>query len=124
MGMFEGSGQAESDFFHSAANELFSGAGNVPGQIQFLGENICGSTGEKGERHAMAVLVGGEAVDDFIECAAAAASDDQAAAFGGGVPGDFRGVPGASGFCEFGIDTAGSENVACGVERAEAPLAS
>src|SRR6266481_2183134 len=124
MGMFERSRQAEGDFFHGAANELFGGAGNVPRQVEFLGENVGGAAGKKGEWDAVTVLIRGKAVDDFVEGAIAAAGDDQAAAFGGGALGDFRGVARAGGFSEFGIDTAGSKNVACGVERAEAALAS
>src|SRR2546421_6492252 len=117
MGIFERSRQAEGDFSHSATNELPGGAGNVPGQVEFLGENVGGATGKKGERYAVAVLVGGESVDDFIEGAVAAAGDDQAAAFGGGVPGDFRGVARASSFRKFGFDATGGKNMASRIER-------
>ena len=124
MGILERSRQAEGDFFDGAANELFGGAGNVPGEIEFLGENVGSAAGEKSERDAVAVLIGGETVDDFIERAIAAAGDNEAAAFGGGALGDFGGVAWAGGFGKFGIDAAGSENVARSVERAEAALAS
>src|SRR5467141_1502448 len=124
MGMFERSRQTEGDFFHGAANEFFGGAGNVPGQIQFLGENVGGAAGKKGEWDAVAVLVSGEAVDDFIEGAIAAAGDDQAAAFGGGALGDFRGVARAGGFRKVGFDAAGGKNVTSRIERALAAFAS
>src|SRR4029077_4299264 len=97
--------------------------GNVPGQVEFFGENVCGSTGEKGEGDAMAVLVGGEAVDDFIERAVATASDDQAAAFVGGALGDLSGVARAGGFSEIGVDPAGGKNMASRIERATAAFA-
>src|SRR6266403_917989 len=50
---------------------------------------------------AVAVLLGGESVDDFVEGAVAAAGDDQAAAFEGCALGDFRGVARAGGFGKF-----------------------
>src|SRR5580693_4996234 len=118
--MFEGSGQAEGDFFHGAANEFFGGAGNVPGQVQFLGENVGGASGQKRKGNAMAVFLGGEAVDDFIEGAVAAAGDDQAAAFVCGIAGDFSGVAGAGGFGEVGFDAATGENAARFIEQAAA----
>ena len=122
-GMFERSGQAERNFFYSAANEFFGGTGNVPGQIQFLGEDIGGAAGKKSKRNTVAVLVHRQAVDDFVERAVAAAGNDQAAAFGGGALGDFRGMAWAGSFRKFGFDAAGGENVARGIERAAAAFA-
>src|SRR5947207_988358 len=121
--MLERSRQAERNFLHGAANEFFGRARNVPGQIQFLGEDVGGSSGKKSKRNAVAVLVGGQAVDDFVERAVATAGDDEAAAFGGSAPRDFRGVARARSFREFGLDAAGGENVARGIERAAPPLA-
>ena len=71
----------------------------------------------------MAVLVGGKAVDDFVERAVAAAGDDEAAAFVGGALGDFRGVARAGGFGEIGVDPASGKNMASRIERATAALA-
>src|SRR6266481_1312710 len=116
--------EVEGDFFHGAANELFGGAGNVPRQVEFLGENVGGAAGKKGEWDAVTVLISGEAVDDFVEGTIAAAGDYQAAAFKGGALGNFRGVAGAGGFREFGIDTASGKNMASRIERAAAAFAS
>jgi len=104
FGIFERSRQAEGDFFHGAANEFFGGTGDVPGDVQFLGENVGGATREKSEGDTVAIPVGGKTVNDFIEGTVAAAGDDQAAAFIGGAGGDFCGVAGAGGFGEFGFD--------------------
>ena len=123
FGLFERSGEAESDFLDGAANEFFGGAGNVPGEIEFLGENVGGAAGEKRERDAMAVLMSGEAVDDFVERAVAAAGDDELAAFIGGLRSNFRGVAGAGGFGEIGLDAAGGKNMTSGVERAASSVA-
>ncbi len=71
----------------------------------------------------MAVLLGGEAVDDFIERAVAAASDDQPAAFAGGAARDFRGMAWAGGFGELGVDTSGGKNMASRIERATPAVA-
>src|SRR6266849_3426103 len=120
FGLFEWSCQAEGNFLHCATNELLGSAGNVPGQIQLLGENVRGSAGKKGERHAVAVLVCCEAVDDFIERAVATAGDNEPAAFGGGAMRDFGGVARAGSFREFGVDAADGKNMAGGIERAPA----
>ncbi len=121
--MFERSRQAECDFFHRAANEFFGGAGDVPGQIQFLCEDVGGAAGKKSKRNAVAVLVRRQAVDDFVERAITAAGNDEAAALGGGTLGNFRGMAWASGFLKFGFDAAGGKNVARGIESAAAALA-
>src|SRR5207245_7508238 len=89
-------------------------------QVQFLGENVCSSSWKKSKRNAVTVLVGGQAVDDFVERAVAAAGNDEAAAFGGGALGDFRSMARAGGFRKFRFDAAGGENVARGIERAAA----
>jgi len=123
FGIFERSGQAECDFFYGTTNKFFGGAGNVPGQVQFLGENVGGSAGKKGEGDTMAVLLGREAVDDFVESAVAAAGDDEAAAFVGGAGSDFRGMARAGGFGEIRMDASSGKNVASGIERATAALA-
>ncbi len=122
--MFERSRQAKRNFFYGAANEFFGCAGDVPGQTQFLGEDVGGASGKKSKRDAVAVLVGGQAVDDFVERAVAAAGNDEAAAFGGRALGDFRGMARAGSFREFGFDAARGENVACGIERAATAFAS
>jgi hypothetical protein len=38
-------GQSESDFAYFAAGKLFGGFGNVPGEFQFFGKNVCGAGG-------------------------------------------------------------------------------
>src|SRR5258708_39455770 len=106
FGLFEGSRQAERDFLHCASNELLGGAGNIPGQIQFLGEDVGSSAGKKGERYAVAVLVGCQAVDDFIERAVTAAGADKAAAFVSGAGFGFCGIAPAGGFGKFGFEPA------------------
>jgi hypothetical protein len=124
FGLFEGSRQAECNFLHRAANELLGGAGNVPGKVEFLGEDVRGSAGKESERHTVSVLVRCKAVNDFIQSAIAAAGDYEAAAFGGGAVRDFCGVSRAGGLRKFGIDAAGGKNVAGGIERAAAAFAS
>ena len=123
FGLLERSGEAERDFFYGAVNELFGGARNVPGKIEFLGEDVGGAAGKKRERDAVAVLMGGEAVDDFVERAVTAAGDDEAALFGGGARGDFGGVTWAGGFGEVGVNAARGEDVARFVELAATAVA-
>src|SRR5712692_2455804 len=112
FGLFEGSRQSERDFLYGASNELIGRAGNFPGQIQFFGENVGGSTRKKGERNAVPVLVRCEAVDDFIKRAVAAASDHETAAFGGSALRDFGGMARAGGFRKIGLDAASGKNLA------------
>src|SRR6266446_1529646 len=116
-------GQAKSDFPHFTVNQPFRGAGNVPGQVQFLCENIGASTGKKSERDAAAVFLGGQAVDDFIQRAVAAAGNDELTTFGGGAPRDLGGIARCSGFGEFCFDAPEGENAPGGVERAAASSA-
>jgi len=123
FGLLERGGEAQGDFFYGAANEFFGGAGNVPGEVEFLGEDVGGSAGKKSERHTVSVLVRCKAVDDFIQGAVATASDYEAAAFGGGAVGDFCGVARAGGLRKFGIDTAGGKNMASRIECASAAFA-
>src|SRR6266700_4875705 len=111
-------GQAKSNFLHFAMNKPFRGAGNFPGQVQFLCENIGGSTGKKSERDAAAVFLSGQAVDDFIQRAVAAAGNDELTTFGGGAPRDLRGIARCSGFGEFCFDAAQGKNAPGGVEVA------
>ena len=99
------------------------GLENVPGQIEFLGENVGGAARKKSERNAVAVLVSGEAVDDFVESAVATAGDDEAAPFRGGARGDFRGVARTGGFGEVGVNPAGGKDVARLVEQAAPAVA-
>src|SRR6202521_4311568 len=120
FGMFERSRQAEGNFFHRASNELLGSAGNIPGHAQFLGEDIRGSAGKKSKRHAVAVLVGCQAVDDFIERAVTAAGDHEPAAFGGGAVRDFGGVSRAGSLRNFRFDAAGGKNMAGRIQRAAA----
>src|SRR6266851_2926378 len=115
--------QAKSDFLHFAVNQPFRGAGNVPGQAQFLCENVGGSTGKKSERDAAAVFLSGQAVDDFIQRAVAAAGNDELTTFGGGAPRDLGGIARCGGFGEFCFDAAQGENAPRGVERAAASSA-
>src|SRR6266705_1391887 len=65
----------------------------------------------------MTVLMGGEAVDDFVERAVAAAGDDEAAILGGGARGDFGGMPGAGRFGEVGVNAARGKDVAGLIEQ-------
>src|SRR5258706_6747732 len=112
FGIFERCRQAERDFLHCSSNELLGGAGNVPRQVQFLREDVRGSAGKKSERHAVAVLVGCQTVDDFIERAVTAAGDHEAAAFEGRAQRDFGGVTWASGFGKIRMDAASGKNMA------------
>jgi len=98
-------------------DEFFGGLRNVPRKVEFLGEDVGGAARKKCEGNAMAVLMGGEAVDDFVERAVATASDDEAAIFGSGARGDFRGVARAGGFGEVGVNAAGGEDMARLVEQ-------
>jgi hypothetical protein len=123
FGPLERSGEAEGDFLDGAVNEFFGGFGNVPGEIELLGEDVGGASRKKREWDAVAVLAGGEAVDDFVERAVTAAGDDEAAIFGSGTSGDFGGVAGAGGFGEVGVNPAGGKDVAGFVEQAAAAVA-
>src|ERR1700687_1421744 len=111
FGIFERCCQAERDFLHRSSNELLGGAGNIPWQVQFLREDVRGSAGKKSERHAVAVLVGCQAVDDFIESAVATAGDHEGAAFGGGAQRDFSGMARAGGFRKIGFDADSGKNM-------------
>ena len=71
----------------------------------------------------MAVLVSGEAVDDFVERAVAATGDDEAAPFRGGARGDFRGVARTGGFGDVGVNAAGGKDAARLVEQAATSVA-
>jgi len=104
-------------------DEFFGGPRNVPGEIEFLGEDVGGAAGKKSQRNAVAVLMSGEAVDDFVQRAVAAAGDDQAAVFVSGAGSDFGSMAGAGGFGEVGVNAARSENVARFVEQAAAAVA-
>ena len=84
FGLLEGGGQAEGNFFHGSVNEFLGGAGDVPGQVQFFGEDVRGATWKERERDTVAVLLGGEAVDDFVERAVTATGNDELATFVGG----------------------------------------
>lgn len=123
FGLLERSGEAESDFLDGAVNEFFGGFGDVPGEVEFLGEDVGGAAGKKRERDAMAVLMGGEAINNFVERAVASAGDDEAAIFGGGAGGDFGGVAGPGGFGELGVNAARGEDVARFVEQAATAVA-
>src|SRR5258706_16175447 len=122
FGNFERCRQAERDFLHCSSNELLGGAGNVPRQVQFLREDVRGSAGKKSERHAVAVLVGCQTVDDFIERAATAAGVHETAAFEGRAQRDLGGVTWASGFGKIGMDAASGKNMAGCIEGATAAL--
>src|SRR5215469_16619498 len=47
FGLLKRSGEAEGDFLDRAMNELFRGARNVPGEIEFFGEDVGGAAGKK-----------------------------------------------------------------------------
>jgi len=121
--LLERNSEAEGDFFHFAVNEFLCGHGNVPGEVEFLGEDVGGAAGKKGERDAVAIVMSGEAVDDFVERAIATTGDNQAAVFFGGPRGDFDGVAGAGGFGEFSVNATRGENVARLVEQPAACVA-
>src|SRR4029077_6189414 len=110
-------------FSYRAANKFFGGAGNVPGKVEFLGEDVRGSAGKKSERHAVSVLVRCKAVDDFIQSTVAPASDYEAATFRGGAVRDFCGVARAGGLRKFGTGAAGDKNRASRIECAAAAFA-
>src|SRR6266700_2872899 len=122
-GLFERSGEPQGNFSNGAVDEPFGGAGDVPGEVQFLGENIRRAAWKKGEGNTIAVLMGGEAVDDFVQSAVPAAGNNETAAFAGSAGSDIGGMAGAGGFREFGIDAAGRENVAGLIQHAAAAMA-
>src|SRR6266404_4011158 len=123
FGLFEWGGQTERNFFHGAANELFRGAGDVPGQIQFFCENVRSSAGKQREGNAVPVFLRCKTVDDFVQRAVTAAGDDEVAAFVGCALRDFGGMPRAGGFREIGFDPAAGKNAARLVEQAPAAAA-
>src|SRR5215472_2174539 len=98
-------------------HEFFRCLGNVPGQVEFLGKNVRGAAREKSERDAVAVVMAGETVNDFVERAVAPAGDDEATVFFGGARGDLGGVAGTGGFGEVGVNAACGENVARLIEQ-------
>jgi hypothetical protein len=115
--LLERSCQAESDFFDCAVNQFLRSFGNVPREIEFLGEDVGRAAGEKRERNALAVSMGGEAVDDFVERAVAAAGDDEAAILRGGARGDFGGMAGSGRFGEVSVNAACGKDVARLIEQ-------
>ena len=68
-------------------------------------------------------MMGGEAVDNFVERAVTAASDDEAAVLGGGAGGNLCGVAGAGGCGEGGVNASGGEDVARLVELSASAVA-
>jgi len=66
----------------------------------------------------MAILLGSQAVDDFVERAVAATGDDELAAVARGLLRDFRSVARAGSFGEFGFDAVGGKDAAGLVEQA------
>jgi len=117
------SGETKSDFADGATDKTFGSLRDVPGKRQFLGENVCGATGEKGERHAMAVLLASQAVDHFIESTVAAASDDELATLVASTKSNFGGITRAGGFGEVGFNAAGGEDAARFVQFLAAGIA-
>src|SRR2546428_800985 len=109
--LFQRGSESQGNLFHRTAYELFRGAGNVPGQVQFLGEDVGGAAGEKSQGNAPAVLTRGETVHDFVQGAVATAGDNESAAFVGGALRDFRGMSGPGSFRQIGIDAIGRKNV-------------
>src|SRR5258708_6483400 len=59
---FERRGQAESDVAHLAADQLFGGGGNVPGEFEFFRQNVCSAGWQESHGNAMAVERTGQAV--------------------------------------------------------------
>src|SRR6266850_1093095 len=98
FGLFEGGGQAERNFFYGAANQLFRGAGDVPGQVQFFCESVRGSAGQQSEGNAVSVFLRCETVDDFVQRAVAATGNDELAAFVGRALREFSGMARRGGF--------------------------
>ena len=68
----------------------------------------------------MAVLLGRQPIDHFIERAIASASDHQPAPFGGSALRDFRGVARPGRFREFRFDAARRKDLPRSIDRAAA----
>src|SRR6185437_4424808 len=87
-------GDAERDAAHDAAGNQARGVRDVPGDAEFLGEDVGGAGGEQCHGNVAA----GEAVDDFVDRAIAAADHDHAAALLDGLARDqVRGGAGGGG---------------------------
>src|SRR5215469_8855171 len=68
-------GETQCNVSDFSMNQLFRCTWNVPWQIEFFGEYVCGAAGQQGQRDAVAVLLRGQPVHHFIERPIAAASD-------------------------------------------------
>ena len=82
------------------------GGGNVPGNAQFLGENVRGARGQNGQWN----LRPGDAVDHFVDGAVAAADDEHFAAPRCCIASQFGGGAGARGRQESGINSGFAED--------------
>src|SRR5215813_278249 len=116
FGFVDGSREAEGNFADGSADEALGGLGDVPGEGEFFGEDVCRTAREKGERNAMTILLVREAIYDFVEGAVAAACDDELAAVFAGAHSDVGGVARAGRFGEVGLNAALGENSAGFVE--------
>src|SRR5260370_34931798 len=121
--LFERSGEPQGNLFNGTVDEPFGGAGDVPGEIQFFGENIRRATRKKGDGKTMAVLVGGEAVHDFVQMAVPSTCNNQTAAFAGSAGGDIGGMARAGGVRGVGVGAAGRKNVPGLIQHAAAAMA-
>src|SRR5262249_30384415 len=116
--LMNGSGQAEGDFADFSCRQFFGGAENVPGKMQFLGENIGGTPGKQSKGHAVPIFGASQTIHNFVEGAIASAGNYQLAPVACGVLRDFGGVPGSGGFGQVRFNAFGGKNAACLVEQA------
>lgn len=122
-GIFERRGQTEGDVVDVGIDQAPRRTRDVPGKIEFLGENIGSSARKKSQGNAIAVAGGSQTVDNFIERAVASASDDQLATFADRLLRYFGSVAGAGGFGQFGFDAARGQNAPSLVEKFAAAIA-
>src|ERR1700720_1757722 len=104
-------------------NQFFGGTGNVPGQVQFLSQDIRGSSGQKAQRDAVAVLRLGKTIHNLVQCSVATARDDQLPPLDGSALGHFGGLAGAAGFHKFSVNASGRQDSAGFVEHATSSAA-
>src|SRR5262252_4132788 len=125
LAFFERCCQAERNVADFTARDLVGRGRDLPGQLEFFGQDVSGSCRKKGHGHAVTILRAGKAVDDFVYRAVTAAGDDQLAAVGTCAAGDFSGFARTGGFREVGLNTAAAKYapgfVQLGASRGTAP---
>src|SRR5215469_2790071 len=123
FGLLERCRKSERNLANFAMNQPLGCARNIPGQIEFFGENVGGSAGKERKRNAVAVREIGQAVDHFIEGSITATGNDQLTTVTYRLLGDFHCVAGTSGFGEVDLHSGGRQNVTSLVEQAAPAVA-